>query len=185
VSILCVLIGQELALPGDRIEHLGTAGLLHDVGKIGIADVLLQKKGKLTPEERIVMNNHVYMGQSIVAAAGLDEEAEWILRHHEHLDGRGYPDGLTGTDIPLESRIIGVADAFEAMTATRPYSPARTVVEAFEELDRGTGTQFDGDCVRALRAALGSNLESPLGRLAQDADRNGHVPTAVAQVATG
>ena len=88
------------------------------------------------------------MGQSIVAAAGLVDEADWIYHHHEHVDGSGYPDGLAGDEIPLESRVIHVADAFEAMTANRPYNPARLPVEAFAELERGVGTQFDRDLRR-------------------------------------
>ena len=100
------------------------------------------------------------MGQSIVAAAGLEEEASWILHHHEHIDGSGYPEGIRGSAIPLESRVIRVADAFEAMTANRPYSPARPPADAFAELERGVGTQFDARCVEALRAALGSDVGS-------------------------
>jgi diguanylate cyclase (GGDEF)-like protein len=160
VSALCILIGQALGLPDERVEQLGIAGLLHDVGKIGIADALLQKQSELSAEERSAMNSHVMMGQSIVAAAGLEEEANWILHHHEHIDGSGYPDGISGPAIPLESRIIRVADAFEAMTANRPYSSARHPADAFAELELGVGTQFDAKCVEALRSALGSDVAS-------------------------
>jgi diguanylate cyclase (GGDEF)-like protein len=163
VSALCVLIGQALGLGGERLEQLRLAGLLHDVGKIGIADALLRKPTALDPDERRSMCSHVELGQSIVAAAGLDEEARWIRHHHEHFDGSGYPDGLSGSTIPLESRIILVADAFEAMTADRPYRAARLPAEAVEELELRAGSQFDPTCVEALRAVLDADdgLPSP------------------------
>jgi HD-GYP domain-containing protein (c-di-GMP phosphodiesterase class II) len=151
-----VLVGQVLGLPGERIEQLRLAGLLHDVGKIGIADVVLQTPESLDADERTAMTSHVQTGHAIVAVAGLDEEANWVLHHHEHVDGSGYPGGLRGNEIPLESRIILVADAFEAMTADRPYRNARAASEAFAELERGAGTQFDPHCVEALRIALGT-----------------------------
>jgi diguanylate cyclase (GGDEF)-like protein len=155
VSELCVLIGQALGLDADRIERLRLAGLLHDVGKIGVSDRILGKPGRLDDDEAAEMSRHVRIGHAIVASAELDEEARWVHHHHEHIDGSGYPDGLSGEEIPPESRIILVADAFEAMTADRPYRRARPVHEALEELDRLSGTQFDPACVDALRFALG------------------------------
>jgi diguanylate cyclase (GGDEF)-like protein/putative nucleotidyltransferase with HDIG domain len=155
VSELCVLIAQSLGLDADRIERLRLAGLLHDVGKIGVSDGILRKPGRLDAEEAVEMSNHVRIGHAIVASAELEEEARWVRHHHEHFDGSGYPDGLSGEEIPPESRIILVADAFEAMTADRPYRRARPVDEALEELDRLSGTQFDPACVDALRFALG------------------------------
>ncbi len=100
------------------------------------------------------MSGHVRIGHAIVASAELEEEARWVRHHHEHFDGSGYPDGLRGDEIPPESRIILVADAFEAMTADRPYRRARPVHEALAELERLAGTQFDPVCVDALRFAL-------------------------------
>jgi diguanylate cyclase (GGDEF)-like protein len=155
VSELCVLIGQALGLDADRIERLRLAGLLHDVGKIGVSDRILGKPGRLDDDEAAEMSRHVRIGHAIVASAELEEEARWVRHHHEHFDGSGYPDGLSGEEIPPESRIILVADAFEAMTADRPYRRARPVHEALEELDRLSGTQFDPACVDALRFALG------------------------------
>jgi diguanylate cyclase (GGDEF)-like protein len=155
VSELCVLIGQSLGLDADRIERLRLAGLLHDVGKIGVSDGILRKPGRLDPDEAAEMSGHVRIGHAIVASAELEEEARWVRHHHEHFDGSGYPDGLSGEEIPPESRIILVADAFEAMTSDRPYRRARPVQEALEELDRLSGTQFDPACVDALRFALG------------------------------
>jgi diguanylate cyclase (GGDEF)-like protein len=155
VSELSVLIGQALGLDADRIERLRLAGLLHDVGKIGVSDRILGKPGRLNDDEAAEMSRHVRIGHAIVASAELEEEARWVRHHHEHFDGSGYPDGLSGEEIPPESRIILVADAFEAMTADRPYRRARPVHEALEELDRLSGTQFDPACVDALRFALG------------------------------
>jgi diguanylate cyclase (GGDEF)-like protein len=159
VSELCVRIGEELGLDADRLERLRLAGLLHDVGKIGVADMILRKAGPLTAEETAAMNGHVHIGHSVVEAAELDEEALWVLHHHEHVDGSGYPHGLRGDEVPLESRIILVADAFEAMTADRPYSPAVSVDQAFAELDSHTGIQFDPACVKALRSAIAADEE--------------------------
>jgi diguanylate cyclase (GGDEF)-like protein len=161
VSELCVLIGQALGLDADRIERLRLAGLLHDVGKIGVSDGVLQKPGRLDADEAAQMSSHVRIGHTIVASAELEEEAHWVLHHHEHFDGSGYPDGLRGDEIPPESRIILVADAFEAMTADRPYRLARPVHEALAELQRLAGTQFDPVCVDALRFALGVTQIDP------------------------
>jgi diguanylate cyclase (GGDEF)-like protein/putative nucleotidyltransferase with HDIG domain len=154
VAELCVLMAGELGLDADRMARIRLAGLLHDVGKIGISDAILQKPAPLTPDEAAVMRTHPDLGAHIVSAAELYEEAEWILHHHERLDGHGYPDGLAGDDVPLESRIIMVADAFEAMTSDRPYRPRRPVEEALAELNRHLGTQFDPDCVAALQKIL-------------------------------
>jgi diguanylate cyclase (GGDEF)-like protein len=161
VSELCVLIGQGLGLDAERIERLRLAGLLHDVGKIGVSDRILRKPGRLNADEAAEMSNHVRIGHAIVASAELDEEARWVRHHHEHFDGSGYPDGLRGDEIPPESRIILVADAFEAMTSDRPYRRARPMHEALGELDRLSGTQFDPACVDGLRFALGFSKIHP------------------------
>ena len=155
VAELCVLIASELGLDAERVARIRIAGLLHDVGKIGISDAILQKPAALTAEEAAVMRTHPDLGAHIVSAAELYEEAGWILHHHERLDGRGYPDAVGGDDVPLESRIIMVADAFEAMTSDRPYRPRRPVDEALAELERHSGTQFDPACITALRSILG------------------------------
>jgi diguanylate cyclase (GGDEF)-like protein/putative nucleotidyltransferase with HDIG domain len=154
VAELCVTIASELGLEPDRVEQLRLAGLLHDVGKIGVPDTILQKPGPLTDAEYATMQTHSRLGHSIVSGAGLVEEARWILHHHERPDGRGYPDGLCEGGIPLESRIILVADAFEAMTSERPYRRSMPASAALEELNRHAGTQFDPDCVAALEHAL-------------------------------
>src|SRR5439155_153822 len=154
VSELCALIAQQLGLDGERIEELRLAGLLHDVGKIGVADAVLQKPDELDEAELGEMRSHVSIGHAIVSAAELEEQAFWILHHHEHFDGTGYPHGLRAEEIPLESRIILVADAFEAMTSDRPYRVGRSAEDALAELSRHSGTQFDPSCIRALQPAL-------------------------------
>ena len=132
------------------------AGLLHDVGKIGIPDAILTKPSALTEAEYEQMKRHSILGEEIVAAAGLTTEARWIRHHHERYDGAGYPEGLAGEDIPLQSRIILTADAFEAMTSDRPYRKAPGRDFALAELDRHAGTQFDPQIVCAFTRTIQS-----------------------------
>jgi diguanylate cyclase (GGDEF)-like protein len=136
-------LGYALGLPDERLEMLRTAGILHDVGKIGIPDAILLKPARLEPDEFAVMRRHSELGRDIIAGAGLEEIAEWVLRLHERFDGRGYPDGLAAEEIPLESRILHCADALEAMTSSRIYRPGMEVERALAELERGAGSQFD------------------------------------------
>jgi diguanylate cyclase (GGDEF)-like protein len=150
VSQLCALIATELALAPQLISQMRLAGLLHDVGKIGIPDSILTKPAALTDGEYEQMKRHSILGEEIVAAADLLEEARWVRHHHERYDGGGYPDGIAGEDIPLQSRIIIVADAFEAMTSDRPYREAPGRDFAIAELRRCAGTQFDPSIVQAL-----------------------------------
>jgi diguanylate cyclase (GGDEF)-like protein len=158
VSELCGLIAQELGMDARHIGRLRLAGLLHDVGKIGITDTILQKPGPLTDDEFEVMKTHTRLGHAIVSAAERPIEAGWILHHHERIDGSGYPEGLAGDRIPLESRIILVADAFEAITADRPYRMHRSADAAMIELERNAGTQFDPECVAALGRVVRPHL---------------------------
>ena len=157
VSQLSGLIATELGLDGAHVARMRLAGLLHDVGKIGIPDAILNKPAKLTDEEYEVMKTHSRLGYDIVFAAGMPVEAEWIRHHHSRLDGLGYPDHLRGDEVPLESRIIFVADSFEAMTSDRPYRKAPDHEFAIGELHRCSGTQFDPRVV----AALCRTLEEP------------------------
>ena len=166
VSELCVRIGAELGLSQERLAKLRLAGLLHDVGKIGIADAILQKPGSLDGPETAVMRTHSQIGHDIMTAAELHEEAEFVLHHHERMDGSGYPNGLGGDEILLESRIILVADTFEAITSDRPYREGRAQSEALYVLERHAGKQFDPECVTALGRALGLTslpAEPPVG----------------------
>jgi diguanylate cyclase (GGDEF)-like protein/putative nucleotidyltransferase with HDIG domain len=155
VANLCAAIAEELGLDAQRLQRIRIAGLLHDVGKIGIPDAVLRKPAKLTGPEYELMKTHAALGADIVLAAEMPQRAEWIRHHHERIDGRGYPDGLAGEEIPLESRIIHVADAFEAMTSDRPYRKAQGERFAIEELRRNAGTQFDGAVVDAFLRVLG------------------------------
>ncbi|MFJ4854446.1 HD-GYP domain-containing protein [Streptomyces sp. NPDC088730] len=150
-----VLIADELGMAKDRVEVLRFAGILHDVGKLGVPTRVLRKDGPLTPEERRVIELHPEYGHEIVRGIGfLGEARAAILHHHERLDGSGYPYGLAGREIPEFARVVAVADAFDAMTSTRSYRPGRPVPAAVEELKRCAGTQFDPQMVRALARGL-------------------------------
>ncbi|HEY8765325.1 MAG TPA: diguanylate cyclase [Solirubrobacteraceae bacterium] len=150
VSQLCVVIATELDIHREQLVRVRLAGLLHDVGKIGVPDSILNKPDVLTYSEYEQMKTHSVLGAAIIKAADMPLEAHWVRHHHERIDGTGYPDGLAGPDIPLESRIIHVADAFEAMTSDRPYRKAPGQAYAIDELRRNSGTQFDTEVVDAL-----------------------------------
>jgi HD-GYP domain-containing protein (c-di-GMP phosphodiesterase class II) len=154
VSQLCAQVAGQLGLSPERIARVRLAGLLHDVGKIGVPDAILSKPARLSDDEYAQMQRHSSLGGEIVAAADLAEESYWIRHHHERYDGSGYPDCLSSLEIPLESRIILVCDAYEAMTSNRPYRKAPGHAFAIAELQRCSGTQFDPDVVKALCQAL-------------------------------
>jgi diguanylate cyclase (GGDEF)-like protein len=150
VAAYAVALGQALGLASDHVVRLRRAGFLHDIGKVAVRRAVLEKPGPLDADEWEEMKIHPSVGAIMLAHAGLGEEASWIRHHHERIDGRGYPDGLAGEQIPLESRILFVADAFEAMTADRPYHRGVEVGEALAELRRCAGTQFDPHVVATL-----------------------------------
>jgi diguanylate cyclase (GGDEF)-like protein/putative nucleotidyltransferase with HDIG domain len=141
-------LGWELAC----VERVRAAGILHDIGKLGISDAILHKPGRLDPREWEEMRRHPELGARILEHANLRDIAAWVLAHHERVDGGGYPRGLTGDAIPAEARILAVADAYEAMTADRPYRRALSGADARAELRRGAGTQFDARFVDAFLA---------------------------------
>ncbi|GGV25460.1 metal-dependent phosphohydrolase [Streptomyces griseoflavus] len=150
------MIARELGLDDERVEVLRFAGILHDVGKLGVPTRLLTKDGPLTPEERRVIELHPEYGHEMVRGISfLGEARAAVLHHHERLDGSGYPYGLAGGQIPESARVVAVADAFDAMTSTRSYSRARPVPAALEELRRCAGTHFDPRMVSALVRAVG------------------------------
>jgi diguanylate cyclase (GGDEF)-like protein/putative nucleotidyltransferase with HDIG domain len=147
-------IARALGWEPGRVKRVQAAGILHDIGKLGIADAILHKPGPLSPHEWDEMRRHPELGARILEHANLRDIAAWVLAHHERVDGAGYPRGLAGQQIPAESRILAVADAYEAMTAGRPYRRALSHREAREELQRGVNLQFDAVAVEALLAVL-------------------------------
>jgi putative nucleotidyltransferase with HDIG domain len=155
VGAISRALAAALGLPDEQVERIAYAGLLHDIGKVGVPDHVLRKPGVLDDEERRVMMSHAELGAGIVGHAGpLAQLAPFIRHHHEWWDGGGYPDGLAGEAIPLGACIVAVADAFDTMTTGRPYRPALSLEEALGELERRAGTQFHPRVVAAVRTAL-------------------------------
>ncbi|MGR4882028.1 HD-GYP domain-containing protein [Streptomyces sp. LARHCF249] len=173
------MIARELGMSEDRLEVVRIAGILHDVGKLGVPTRLLRKDGPLTPEERRIIELHPEYGHEMVRGIGfLGEARSAILHHHERVDGSGYPYGLTGEQIPVLARVVAVADAFDAMTSTRSYSRARPVPVALAELERCAGAQFDPAMVDALTEAIGRSGWHPV--VTSDADLQVISPSAPA-----
>lgn len=164
VRDVAVLIGAEVGLTNQELEGLGQAALLHDIGKIGIPDSVLLKKGALDPTEWLVMKSHPEEGARIIERLGyLAAVVPAIRHHHERLDGRGYPAGLRGDEVPLAARIIHVADALDAMVTKRVYREAMSFEDALEEIRDGSGNDFCPRCVEAVeRAGAAGTLERAL-----------------------
>ena len=137
------MLGRQLRLDEERVRLLEIAGELHDIGFISVPDAVLEKPGKLDPAERRLVEGHPDMGARLLSSLGIPEIIPWIRSHHERWDGRGYPRGMAGGEIPLGARILAVCDAFASMTAERPYRRALRREEAVEELGQGRGGQFD------------------------------------------
>lgn len=155
VTRYALRIGGKLDCSATQMEALQTVGYLHDIGKIGIADSILNKPGSLTVEEYELVKRHPTIGDSIVSELGLSPEERAIIRHHhERWDGTGYPDGLAEEEIPLLARIVMVADAFDAMTSKRAYRNSMSRKEAVQELQRNKGKQFDADVVDAFQEVI-------------------------------
>ncbi|MFV2198887.1 HD-GYP domain-containing protein [Nocardiopsis sp. LOL_012] len=155
VAEASAMIARELGMPAERVQKIRYAGMLHDIGKLGVPTKVLQKQGRLTDEEYAVIKLHPTRGYEIVREISfLDEALDGIRHHHEKLDGTGYPMGLVGMEIPESARIISVADVFDCLTSTRSYKKAWPVDEAIAELRNCAGTQFDPRMVEALVRAV-------------------------------
>ena len=166
VSHYSAVIAKEMGLGGELLRRVELGGHVHDIGKIGVREDVLNKPGKLTHEEYRHVMTHPMVGWKILAPLlGEMPEALNIVRsHHERFDGRGIPDGLAGTEIPLEARIAAAADSFDAMTSDRPYRPGLSMDEALAEIARCSGTQFDPRVVDAIMEAVDGGRFSLLGR---------------------
>jgi len=155
VAELACATAMRLGVPPDSMELVRQTALLHDVGKVAIPDEILSKPGALNDSEWEFMKRHTLIGERILAAApALATVATLVRSTHERCDGGGYPDGLSGDDIPLIARIIAVCDAYDAMVTDRPYQPRRSVAGALAELERCAGTHFDPLAVGAFTAAV-------------------------------
>ncbi len=178
VVAYAVAIGRELGLGKGDMAALEVGALLHDIGKVGVADAILRKNGPLTPEEWIEMRRHPEIGWNLASRIPFLHDASPLVRHHhERWDGKGYPDQLRGEDIPLIARVFAVADSFDAMISDRPYRRGLPLGDAISELQRGAGTQFDPHVIEAfLRlSAIPGRLEAirqPLADIHQDVDKS-------------
>lgn len=155
VTRYCVAIGRVMGLEGDDIANLKYAAGLHDIGKVAVSRKILNKLGRLTDEEFAVMKRHSTIAIRILEKIdGLQDAAPLIKHHHERFDGKGYPDGLAGEDIPVGARIISVAEAFDILTSDVPWRDAMDQESALQELSACAGTQFDPVVVEAFRTAM-------------------------------
>ena len=159
VSMYALLLSESLGLKAEEIDGIHIGAYLHDVGKIGIPEVVLNKQGKLSPDEyKQIMEHANISGQIVSQIPNLSHIAQMVRYHHERYDGNGYPDGLLADNIPLGSRILSIADAFDAMTSARPYRPIYEPKEALIELKSCCGTQFDPVLCGAFVDAYAQNF---------------------------
>jgi putative nucleotidyltransferase with HDIG domain len=173
VATWAVALGESLGLRGGRLRELALAGILHDIGKLSVPHAILAKPGKLTDEEMDIVRRHTVCGDELLAQLGHPERIRrWVRGHHERLDGSGYPDGLDGSRLDLETRILAVADVYDALVSPRVYRGAWEREDALMLLRDGVGTLFDGRCVAELEALT-----------AGDAPRPGETPRRVPAVA--
>jgi len=153
-------VGEWLGLDDDELRDVEIASLLHDIGKVGIPDEILNKTGRLTDEEYELIKKHPDFGWAVLRLLpGFEDASLLVLHHHERPDGRGYPAGLSGEQIPLGSRIVAVVDAFDAMVSDRAYRKGLTPEEALERLRQGSGTQFDARIVEVFTRLAASELD--------------------------
>jgi HD-GYP domain-containing protein (c-di-GMP phosphodiesterase class II) len=152
VTAFSVGIARAMGLPRDQIQTIARGAFLHDIGEIAIPDGILNKPGKLEPEEFAIMKEHAHLGYEMVKEIpSLAEAVEIVYSHQERFDGSGYPRGLKGEHIPLGARIAAVADALDSITSDRPYRPARTLTAAREEIQAWSGRQFDPQLVSVFQ----------------------------------
>jgi diguanylate cyclase (GGDEF)-like protein len=157
-------LGRAVGLPDGDIDRIRTASLLHDLGKLAIPDEILSKPGPLSPPEWRTIVEHPKIGQIVLEQAGaIRDAASIVLHHHEWFDGHGYPHGLAGAEIPVGSRIVAIADAYEAMISDRPYSAAMSHADAIAELERQRGTQFDPDLVDVFVTLVRDTTQASAG----------------------
>jgi HD-GYP domain-containing protein (c-di-GMP phosphodiesterase class II) len=163
VTVVARAIARRLDCDRDELEAIRLGGPLHDIGKLSIADEVLLKPGRLDEDELLQIREHPVVGARLIrGVSSLEPAVPCVLHHHERWDGTGYPAGLAGTAIPRPARILAVADAFDAMTSTRPYRAAIPVAAALDEVGRCAGTQFDPDVTGAFLAAWNAGeLEAP------------------------
>jgi putative nucleotidyltransferase with HDIG domain len=155
VALFSNMIAVELGLSDAECRKLRRAALLHDIGKLGVSNSILDKPGKLDDQEWAEIKQHPALGRTVLARVGAFHDLSEVAgNHHERLDGKGYPCGLTGDQIDFHSRIVAVADVFDALTADRPYRQAMSADQALAIVDEMTGPALDGDCVAALKRAL-------------------------------
>ncbi|PRX30999.1 HD domain-containing protein [Orenia metallireducens] len=160
VAHLAEKIATKMKLNTKEIFKIHIAGHLHDIGKIGIRDSVLKKKGRLTDNEYEEIKKHSMIGHDILnKISNFKEIAQIVKYHHERYDGKGYPEGLKGDEIPLESKIIGVVDAFDAMTSPRHYRRPVTILEAIEEINKNSGSQFDPEISQIINRIYHDNYE--------------------------
>jgi putative nucleotidyltransferase with HDIG domain len=152
VTLFTIAIAQAMGVPREQIAIIARAAFLHDVGKIAIPDKILNKPGKLDPDEVEVMKEHAYLGYQILKKIPfLAEASEIVYSHQEWFDGRGYPRKLKGEEIPLGARIFAIADTLDAITSNRVYRPAQSLKAARAEIQKFSGTQFDPEIVKAFQ----------------------------------